>query len=160
MASLHEDIVEPEYLVCRDLLYADDTMLISSDSGKLQTFLDIVIDEGRRYGLDLNWDKTVCMRLHNSGIISSPTGAPLKTVEQAVYLGGLLNVHCVAQPEVTRRVGEAKATFKSLALCWSHANICRRRKIELYKGVVLPKLFFCGCCKRTRIVWIAFTLND
>ena len=41
MASLHEDIVVPEYLVYRDLLYADDTMLISSDSGKLQTFLDI-----------------------------------------------------------------------------------------------------------------------
>ena len=111
--GLHADIREPEYLVCRDLLYADDTMLLSSDSGKLQTLLDIVIDEGKRYGLDLNWGKTVCMNVCNDGVIFSPTGAPLTVVEQAVYLGGLLNVKCIAKPEVTRIIGEAKGCFQN-----------------------------------------------
>eukprot|EP00959_Pyramimonas_sp_CCMP1952_P392525 8224988-Pyramimonas_sp.AAC.1 len=51
-------------------------------------------------------------------------------MEQAVYFGGLVNVHCVVQPEVARRLGEAKATFKYLVLCWSRGNICRRRKMD------------------------------
>ena len=142
MAGLHAAVREPDYLACSDLLYADDTMLLSSDSGKLQTLLNTVIDEGARYGLDLNLDKTVCMRVHNTGALRSPTGAPLKIVEQAVYLGGLLNVKCSAKPEVTRRIGEAKSLFKSLSQCWSHANICRARKIQLYKAIVLPKLLY------------------
>ena len=142
MVGLHGDIQEPNYLACSDLLYADDTMLLSSDSGKLQTLLNTVIDEGARYGLDLNWDKTLCMRVHNTGTVFSPTGAPLKIVDQAVYLGGLLNVKCSAKPEVTRRIGEAKSVFKALSNCWSHANICRDRKIQLYKAIVLPKLLY------------------
>jgi len=117
-------------------------MLLSSDSGKLQTLLDIVIDEGKRYGLDLNWGKTVCMNVCNDGVIFSPTGAPLTVVEQAVYLGGLLNVKCIAKPEVTRRIGEAKGCFQNLFKCWSHANINRARKIELYRAIVLPKLLY------------------
>ena len=82
------------------------------------------------------------MRVHNTGTVISPTGAPLKIVDQAVYLGGLLNVKCSAKPEVTRRIGEAKSVFKALSNCWSHANICRDRKIQLYKAIVLPKLLY------------------
>ena len=63
-------------------------------------------------------------------------------MEQAVYLGGLLNVKCIAKPEATRTLGEAKAAFKNLSKCWSHANIRCARKIELYKAIVLPKLLY------------------
>ena len=48
MVGLHSDIQEPDYLACSDILYADDTMLLSSDSGKLQALLNTVIDEGAR----------------------------------------------------------------------------------------------------------------
>eukprot|EP00959_Pyramimonas_sp_CCMP1952_P301763 6313950-Pyramimonas_sp.AAC.1 len=53
MVGLHDAVQEPSYLDCSDLLYADDTMLLSSDSGKFQTVLNTVIDEGAIYGLDL-----------------------------------------------------------------------------------------------------------
>ena len=142
MEGRFTDVREPEYLLCNDLLYADDTMLTSSDARKLQAVLDAVIDEGRRYGLELNWAKTVAMQIHNDGNIYTPTGDPVQLVDQVVYLGGLLTTQVTAKPEVSRRIGEARGIFKALQRCWAHANICRKRKLELYSAIVLPKLLY------------------
>ena len=144
MEGRFTDVREPEYLLCNDLLYADDTMLTSSDARKLQAVLDAVIDEGRRYGLELNWAKTVAMQIHNDGNIYTPTGDPVQLVDQVVYLGGLLTTQVTAKPEVSRRIGEARGIFKALQRCWAHANICRKRKLELYSAIVLPKLLYPG----------------
>ena len=133
---------EPAYIVCTDLLYADDTMLIGSDPRRLQLHLDLLIDEGRRYGLELNMSKTLLMRVRNSGIVRQPSGEPLKCVDEAVYLGGLLSSSGSARSELTRRIGEATGIFNSLRRCWAHANITRARKLELYKAIVLPKLLY------------------
>ena len=61
---------------------------------------------------------------------------------QTVYLGGLITANGTAQPEVSRRIGEAKGIFRALQRCWSHANISRHRKLELYCAIVLPKLLY------------------
>ena len=53
---------EPAYIVCKDLLYAGGTMLIGSQEAHLQLQLDTIIDEGCRYGLELNWGKTVAIQ--------------------------------------------------------------------------------------------------
>ena len=100
-------------------------MLIGSDTRRLQLHLDLVIDEGRRYGLELNMAKTFVMRVHNTGSIRKPSGEPLKCVNEAAYLGGLLSSDGSARPELTKRIGEATGIFKSLRCCWAHANICR-----------------------------------
>ena len=47
-----------------------------------------------------------------------------------------------ARPELTRRLGEASRAFKSLVVCWSHANISRARKIEIYMSSVGSKLMY------------------
>ena len=104
--------------------------------------MDILVDEGRRYGLELNWSKTVAMRIHNEGQLIQPSGEPVKFVEQAVYLGGLLSTTACAKSEVTRRIGEARGVFKALQRCWSHANISRQRKIELYLACVVSKVMY------------------
>eukprot|EP00959_Pyramimonas_sp_CCMP1952_P001824 37425-Pyramimonas_sp.AAC.1 len=53
------DWQEPDYIVCSDMLYADDTMLVSANEFKLQVPLDLTIEMGSQNVLDLNWDKTV-----------------------------------------------------------------------------------------------------
>ena len=47
-------IAKPAYLELRDLLYADDTLLMSQHPSNLQTMLNAVVDEGAKYGMDLN----------------------------------------------------------------------------------------------------------
>ena len=141
-SSMASDFEEPDYVVCGDLLYADDTVLLSASPVRLQLVLDLIIQEGEKYGLQLNWKKTVMMRIRNDGQVFSPDGHALESVEQAVYLGGLLSTTANSKPEVTRRIGEAKRIFKLLGKCWSHANITKRRKLELFRAIVLPKLLY------------------
>ena len=135
-------VTEPEYIVCEDVLYADDTMLVSSSPAKLQRKLEVVVDEGRRYGLELNWKKALAMRIHNASEITTPSGECVRTVETAVYLGGLLSSTAEAKPEVTRRIGEAMGGFKAIAQCWSHANIPRSRKVDIYTACIVSKLLY------------------
>ena len=104
--------------------------------------MDLVIDEGQRYGLEINFKKTVAINVHCETELKQPTGELVKTVEQAVYLGGLLCADAAASPEVSRRIGEAKGAFFALQKCWSHANISRHRKIEIYKACVVAKLMY------------------
>ena len=82
------------------------------------------------------------MRIHNAGEIKTPSGESVRTVETAVYLGGLLSSTAEAKPEVTRRIGEAMGGFKAIAQCWSHANIPRSRKVEIYTACIVSKLLY------------------
>jgi hypothetical protein len=135
-------LIEPAYIVCTDLLYADDTLLFSSNVAKLQIHMDILVDEGSRYGLEINWNKTVAINISNDGALTQPGGEPVKIVNQAVYLGGMLSSSAAAAPEVSRRLGEARGSFKSLNRCWSHANISLQRKCQLYRACVVSKLMY------------------
>ena len=133
---------EPEFIVCTDLLYADDTILLGNDTYRVQAHYLILIDEGRKYGLELNATKTVMMRINHTGSIYHESGEAVNIVEEAVYLGGLITSTANARPELTRRLGEAKSVYKRLHQCWSHANIRRKRKIQLYNAIVLPNLIY------------------
>ena len=68
-ADTPEQLREPSYIVCSDLLYADDTMLISSSTVKLQAHLNLLVDEGRAYGLELNWSKTLALNICHDGVL-------------------------------------------------------------------------------------------
>ena len=44
-------------MVCHELVYADDTLLIDSVASNLQAYMDCIAACGRTYGLQLNWKK-------------------------------------------------------------------------------------------------------
>ena len=133
---------EPAFVVCSDLLYADDTILLGNDPHRVQAHLLILIDEGKRYGLELNESKTLLMQVNHTSRIYHASGEAIQVVDEAVYLGGLINAKADARPELTRRLGEAKSIYKKLQQCWSHANITRKRKVALYRSIVVPKLMY------------------
>ena len=45
---------EPQYVVTRDVLYADDTLLVSQPPRNIQTLPETNVTEGRKYGKELN----------------------------------------------------------------------------------------------------------
>ena len=81
---------DPEYVVTRDILYADDTLLASQSSLNLQNMLNAIVTEGAKYGLELNWEKTLQMQINTNSNICQPDGGDIKRVRDAVYLGGLI----------------------------------------------------------------------
>ena len=119
MHDVFQDVVlikEPAYIVACDVLYADDTLLASKHAANLQILLGRILAEGRLYGLELNWASTVHMKISTAAGIYQPDGAVVKSVRQMVYLGALLTCDEKATPEVTRRLGEAHAVFRALAV--------------------------------------------
>ncbi|CAE8629014.1 unnamed protein product [Polarella glacialis] len=128
--------------VVTDVLYADDTLLVDSDECRLQACLDCIIALGCEYGLTLNWDKTVLLRIRHEGSVKGPGGLEAKSQDSAIYLGGLLNTSGAATSELTRRMGEAWGSLVKLESVWKHANITSDRKHLLLKSLIFPKLMY------------------
>ena len=70
------------------LLYADDTMLIGSDSKALQCLLQTIEKHSTRYGLRLNKGKCEMIAVNNKQKpIKFANGQEVKKVQQATHLG-------------------------------------------------------------------------
>ena len=59
-----------------------------------------------------------------------------------IYLGGLLTDDGTITSELSRRVGMAYSDFSSLPRVWSHANITRKRKIQIFNACIISKLMY------------------
>ena len=99
-----------------ELLYADDTLIISSDAKKANKILAAIVKHSERYGLKLNEGKCEVIAPHAKANekIAFPTGEELKKVESATYLGGQLRKDGAAKPEVEGRLAKAAAIFRKL----------------------------------------------
>ena len=84
-------VPDAPYVVTNDLLYADDTVLLSSSQGNVQQLLDAVVVEGSKYGLELNWTKTYQMNINSNSTILRPDGAEMEKKRSIIYLGGMIS---------------------------------------------------------------------
>ena len=107
--------------------------------------LNAIVEEGRKYGLELNLDKTIQMQISTGMIITRPDGGRISTVRGAVYLGGLITCDGKASSELSRRIGEATGVFNKLRKMWSHSPISLEFKLKIYKACVLSRLLFSLC---------------
>ena len=60
LQSKHNIQLSPN-LVCHEVLYADDTLLIDIHGSNLQLYMQCIAEEGKSYGLSLNVSKLECM---------------------------------------------------------------------------------------------------
>ena len=133
---------EPEFVVSRDLLYADDTALLSSSEENLQKLLNAVASEGAKYGLELNWDKTFQMNVNTDAIIYRPDGSNLQQKESVIYLGGLISNDTCVSSELNRRLSEGRSLFNVLTRFWSHANLTIKRKLLVFNACITSKVMY------------------
>ena len=134
-----------------DTTYADDTLLASSSIPDLQIYLDTVIEIAQAYGLKPNWKKTKHLRIGHNTEVHDTMGEPLTTSEQEVYLGSLVTCSGRATASISRRLGEARSSFMKVQQIWKHANITKRRKIDIYMSCVVSKLLYSLDCETLRI---------
>ena len=122
---------EPSYVVTRDVLYADDTLLASTHVENLQVILDAIVAAGREYGLELNWAKTLQIQISTANRVIRPDGAEIRSVREAVYLGGMIACDERASNELSRWLGEGRRVFNDLEAVWTHASLPRQRRIQI-----------------------------
>ncbi len=117
-------------------------MILGSSADAVQKHFNCVAEVGKSYGLELNLEKTVLLRIRGDADIFACDGTPLLVKDQAVYLGGLLSINGRPVAELTRRLGEARRSFSNLVAVWKHCNISRSRKFCIYEACVLSKLLY------------------
>ena len=135
-------VAEPAFVATRDLLYADDTALLSSSQDNLQQLVNAVVAEGAKYGLELNWEKTFQMNMGTDENIYRPDGSALEQKESLIYLGGLISANSRVRSELNRRLSEGRNLFNVLRRFWSHVNLSVHRKLEAFNACVTSKVMY------------------
>ena len=97
---------------------------------------------GANYGLKFNWKKLEVLPVRCDASIATPDGGLVKQKDSIVYLGCVLSADGTVGPELSRRLGAARAEFDTLSRVWSHAAISPRRKIQIFEACVVSKLLY------------------
>jgi len=124
------------------VLYADDTLLISSSGAHLQEFLDSVAKVGSNYGLQLHWSKFQLLQVGGQYQLIAPDGTAIAPGSVMTYLGAAIYDDGGIKTELNRRLGAAWGEFSKLDRIWRHTSLSRGRKISIYQAVVVSRLLY------------------
>jgi len=125
-----------------ELLYADDTLLLSVSAKSLERFLSAVSSAGSAYGLELHWGKLQLIKVRCIDHVHRPDGTRIEPQTDLLYLGSLVSDDGRVQRELSRRLGMAGAEFRQLSRLWRHSRLGRARKIEIFNAVIIPKMMY------------------
>ena len=123
-----------------DVLFADDTLLISTSAKHLQEYMAAVEQCGRQYGLEIHWGKVHYVPVSSEQCVKSPAGETIQPKESMIYLGATIHGDGRFGSEVSRKIGAAKEAFKFLHAIWKHSRITKHRKVQLFEALILSKL--------------------
>jgi hypothetical protein len=93
--------------------YADDLVLLAREGKVLQGMVDRVIEIGRRYGMEMNVEKTKVMRISRlpSPIKIMIDQKQLENMECFNYLGSMITNDARCTREIKSRIAMAKAAL-------------------------------------------------
>ena len=125
-----------------ELLYADDTLLLSVSADSLERFLAAVSSAGSTYGLELHWGKLQLIKVRCSTAVHRPDLSTIEPQSNLLYLGSLVSDDGRISSELARRLGMASGEFRKLSRLWRHSRLGRARKIEIFAAVVVTILMY------------------
>ena len=98
-----------------DILYADDTILVSTNPATINRYIKEIQLEGLTIGLKLNYNKceVITMGTHIANI-KFYDGHPMQNKYSAKYLGAMVNDQGNPNWELKHRMADTMATWKQL----------------------------------------------
>ena len=110
---------------------------------------------GQRYGLSLHYDKFQLLHVGSpsDSNVKMPDGRELDAKNEMTYLGTVLSADGRVSNELSRRIGLARGSFRTLCKIWNHTSLTRKRKLEVYRSLIESRLLYgLSCC--------CFTVSD
>ena len=102
-----------------------------------------VVDQGRSYGLQLNWHKVEQMIIAcQADSVLQPDGTPIVCKKSLKYLGIQLASDGHIESEVSIKLGRAAQDFKTLMRLWNHCNISVAFKFIVFSACVIQRLLY------------------
>ena len=125
-----------------ELLYADDTLLLSVNPASLERFLVAISETGAKYGLQLHMGKFQLLQVRATDIVCRLDGSGIDSKSEIAYLGCTVSEDGRISGELARRLGIAGKEFKELQRVWKHSSLGRARKLHIFKALVVSKLMY------------------
>ncbi|GFS07800.1 endonuclease-reverse transcriptase [Elysia marginata] len=131
-----------------NIRYADDTVLIAENKDDLQKLLNIVEEESRKKGLELNSKKTEVMVISRK---QEPpkcdifiNNAKLKQQDKFKYLGTIITSDGRNNNEIAARIAHAKTSFQKMRAVLTNKHISIQTRKRVLQCYIEPILLY-GC---------------
>ena len=125
-----------------EVLYADDTICMSTDTKVINRTLANIEREGAKYGLKLNRQKCEVLHTGDSADVHFIDGVRIQRKTEVKYLGCILNDQADVRKEVSARIAACMVTLKKLDIFWRHSDCPERFKIQALDAVLRSKLLY------------------
>jgi hypothetical protein len=125
-----------------EVLYADDTICMSTDTKIINRTLANIEREGAKYGMKLNRQKCEVMHIGDIANVHSADGAPIQRKTEVKYLGCMINDQADVKKEISARIAACMITLKKLDLFWRHSDCPERFELLALDAVLRSKLLY------------------
>ena len=125
-----------------ELVYADDTIIITDDVTSSQEELHQIETHARYYGLSLNKDKCFAILFNTQDEMAFMDGTPVTVTREAIYLGVKISSTSDKKKELAERLNQCAVTWRKLSPFWNKSNIPKRIKLTIYDALIRSKLVY------------------
>jgi len=131
-----------DYFNWWELIYADDTMLIGQRAREINILLAAIERESEKYNLKLKYNKCEYVKMNGKAHIHFSNGSPMKEVDHATYLGGVITKDAGRWTELNNRINKALITCNKLKTFWYKTNCSYKWKLQVYNAVIVSQLTY------------------
>ena len=125
-----------------EILYADDTICVSTNTKAMNRLLAAIETEGAKYGLRLNKTKCELLRPNKRADVHFKNKAKVPVKNVVKYLGCYLHEKSDITYELKHRIQTCHHTLKKLHLFWAKSNCPLHVKINVHNAVIRSKLTY------------------
>ena len=130
-----------EFLNYNDLLYADDTLLLTVDTKTMNSFLAAIEKESEYYNMKLNKEKCLTITMNGNSHTHFEDGTHLKNVLDAKYLGISLEERASNKPDLNARISSTLATITALKFFWT-SSTKPKWKLLVFNAIAGSKILY------------------
>ncbi len=125
-----------------EILYADDTICLSTDTRQMNIMIKEIEIESKLYGMKLNKKKCEVIYTSENANVHFMDGTKLTRKDEVKYLGCDINEKASTDREIRARLANTMTVLKKLDLFWLHSDCPTRIKIIALDAIIRAKLLY------------------
>jgi hypothetical protein len=110
------------HLSFMEVLYADDTLLVTKNTRTMNRLLHAVESESQYHGLKLNQSKCAAIASTGRHRIKFRDGTPVPHEDQVTCLGGIITRQVNIRAEIENRIAATMATWRRMHVSFKNSN--------------------------------------
>ena len=124
------------------LLYADDTIILTSTQQAAEIRLHKIQEKSGRYNMRFDQNKCILLGMNSLGSVQYIDGGLMPTAERAPYLGTDVSAKGNPHFEISTRIINTTTTLNKLDMFWKKAPVSTTWKMRVHDAVIPSKLLY------------------